>query len=141
MKPLRAKILWNLKPLGGGSLLLSIKAFRAEVLWIYQLIFYILLIIYGFTGRLEVVQAARPALHEVPASDASAHITSCALYKDYSSWLGRTCGLAADVFVVVCNASSLLQVPAVPLTCLHLSESVPCNGRSTFSSCRMYDVA
>lgn len=61
-------------------------------------------------GRLEPVAAARPALQEVPASDPSAHITSCALYEDRSGWLAHTAGVAATVFCVTCSASSLLQV-------------------------------
>lgn len=61
-------------------------------------------------GRLEAVQAAKVVLHEIPASDPAAHITSCALYRDHSAWLASASGTQADVFCVTCHASGLLQV-------------------------------
>lgn len=64
----------------------------------------------SLAGRLEIVAAAREVLHEVPASDPSAHITSCALYQDSTRWLQQTTKTNTEVFCAVCNASGLLQV-------------------------------
>ena len=63
-------------------------------------------------GRLELLATAREVLHEVPAADPSAHITSCALYSDSSNWMAEATGNTAQVFCVTANASGLLQVPA-----------------------------
>lgn len=61
-------------------------------------------------GKLEVLPAARAVLHEIPASDPSAHITSCALYMDSSGWLVAATETQARVFCLTTNASGLLQV-------------------------------
>jgi len=65
-------------------------------------------------GRLEVVQSARAALHEIPAADPAAHITCCTLYQDSTSWLSKASGVSASTFCVICNESGLIQEPPPP---------------------------
>ena len=57
-----------------------------------------------------MLPAARAVLQEVPASDPSAHITSCALCTDSTKWLAGATATTADVFCVTTSASGLLQV-------------------------------
>lgn len=75
-------------------------------------------------GRLEVLAAARAVLHEVPASDPSAHITSCALYADSSKWLAVATGTQSDVFCVTTSASGLLQVNQASRRCNQTPQSL-----------------